>query len=183
VFNNGRDLNQRGLSTTRVTSTWGVVIYCLLAFMPQKLLEFILTSFPKGKGPLSLQQIRKYLVEQGILKADEINISKVISKNRLNIISYHSVKGLENKCIILLGTDKLPFSKSKTKSKTAKERRRDRKLFYVALTRAQEKLILIGEREEGFFKEFAEFLQLKQIQKKGLTERLSLLLDKSSTIW
>ena len=115
---------------------------------------FVLTPYSKS-GKLSLEKLREVIVKSGVLSNDEINTQKEFDEEKLNIFSYHRAKGLENKCVILLGADKLPYDVS-TK---AKDKRRDRRLFYVAMTRAQEKLFIMGEKEAGFLKEVKELLE------------------------
>lgn len=115
----------------------------------------ILTPFYNQDFLLSPKKIGKFIQKEKILSYKEINASKEIDKDKLNILTYHSAKGLENKCVIVVGLDKVPFSNSTT----AKKKRRDRRLVYVAITRAQERLILIGGRKEKYFKELMEVVK------------------------
>jgi len=112
----------------------------------------ILTPFSNQEFLLSPKKLGKFIQKKGLLTTKEINTSKDVDREKLNILTYHSAKGLENKCVIVVGLDKVPFSTSTTPRK----KRRDRRLVYVAITRAQEKLILIGRRKEKYFKELIE---------------------------
>ena len=61
--------------------------------------------------------------------------------DQLNLMSIHSAKGLEFRVVFLVGTEQglLPHEKTLLENKTDEEERR---LFYVAVTRAREKLFL-----------------------------------------
>ncbi|NIA09540.1 MAG: AAA family ATPase [Nitrospiraceae bacterium] len=115
----------------------------------------ILTPFYDQNFSLCPKRIGKFIQEKKILRSNEINTSKKLDKEKLSILTYHSAKGLENKCVIVTGLDKVPF----LHSTTAEEKRRDRRLVYVAITRAQERLYLIGRQKEGYFKELTEIIE------------------------
>ncbi|SNZ07681.1 Superfamily I DNA and RNA helicases [Persephonella hydrogeniphila] len=79
---------------------------------------------------------------------------KYIPKDKLVIMPYKSAKGLERPVVIVTGVHMLPYKQSKT----AKDKKRDRKTLYVALTRAQRKLIITAQKEEGFAVDLKEIL-------------------------
>ena len=64
---------------------------------------------------------------------------KEVHKDKLNILTYHSSKGLENKVVIVSSINYYPH----LNSKYVEEIRTERRLLYVAMTRPLEKLILV----------------------------------------
>ena len=65
---------------------------------------------------------------------------------------------MEDKTAILVGFDKL-FDLAKDKRLSTL--RRLRRLGYVAITRAQEEIYILGAEDRGAFKEVKEILNLK----------------------
>lgn len=68
---------------------------------------------------------------------EKVKINAVASKDlvedKINLVTYHSAKGIETKVCILMDVDKV----------------KNRKLLYVGMTRASEKLIIHSPDEEG----------------------------------
>lgn len=81
-------------------------------------------------------------------------INKYIPNDKLVIMPYKSAKGLERPIVIVTGVHLLPYNSSEK----VNEKRRDRKTLYVALTRAQRKLIITAQKEEGFAKDLREII-------------------------
>ncbi len=79
---------------------------------------------------------------------------KYIPEDKLVVMPYKSAKGLERPVVIVTGAHLLPYDSSKK----AKAKRRDRKTLYVALTRAQRKLIVTANKEERFAADLKEIL-------------------------
>ncbi|WP_457641800.1 3'-5' exonuclease [Persephonella sp.] len=64
---------------------------------------------------------------------------KEVFQNKLNVLSYHSSKGLEKPVVIVSSINYYPH----TSSKLVEDIRVERRLLYVAMTRPLEKLILV----------------------------------------
>jgi superfamily I DNA/RNA helicase len=82
---------------------------------------------------------------------------KFIPKDKLVIMPYKSAKGLERPVVIVTGVQALPYSSSKKVS----DKRRDRRTLYVALTRAQRKLIITSylKQESEFSRDLKEVVE------------------------
>jgi len=82
---------------------------------------------------------------------------KFVPEDKLVIMPYKSAKGLERPVVIVTGVHALPYSSSK---KVA-DKRRDRRTLYVALTRAQRKLIITSysKKESEFVKDIGSGLR------------------------
>ncbi|WP_283400170.1 UvrD-helicase domain-containing protein [Desulfurobacterium pacificum] len=87
---------------------------------------------------------------------------KFVPDDKIVIMPYKSAKGLERPVVIVTGIGNLPYDSSREVA----EKRRDRRTLYVALTRAQKKLIITSSREKdnGFTGDM-----------KSVIERLSLV--------
>ena len=76
------------------------------------------------------------------------------AKDELKLLTMHSVKGLEFKVVILIELNKniIPYVQNGLTDEEAKEdEKMDRKLLYVGMTRAQEKLFLCSYGEASKF--------------------------------
>ena len=72
--------------------------------------------------------------------------NKQLDNNKVNIITYHSAKGIENKIAVLLDVDLID----------------DRKILYVGITRASQKVILhANDFKQGFASDIYEFVKNK----------------------
>lgn len=82
---------------------------------------------------------------------------KFVPDDKLVIMPYRSSKGLERQVVVVTGVGNLPYKSSKG----VKEKRRDRRILYVALTRAQKKLIITSYKgkDNGFAKEIKELTE------------------------
>ena len=60
----------------------------------------------------------------------------------IKVQTIHSSKGLQYKAVLVLWTDQLPASLELTED--------DRRLLYVAITRAENDLVLLGNNGKGF---------------------------------
>lgn len=81
----------------------------------------------------------EYLQRISLNSRDEDNADG--NKDEINMLSIHSAKGLEFKIVFLVGVEEglIPHHKTVAETGTVEEERR---LFYVAITRAKEKLIM-----------------------------------------
>src|SRR3989344_2882985 len=72
-----------------------------------------------------------------------INEEKKIEKRAVKLMTVHASKGLEFKYVFITGLEDGLFPHQRqNESKTNEDREEERRLFYVALTRAKEKLFL-----------------------------------------
>jgi len=113
------------------------------------------------------------LIRDGLLKAGidaalfNANDDIFFDEDKVKLLTMHSVKGLEFKVVILAGlnSDLLPFPQKSLSSEEVKEEEsRDRKLLYVGMTRATEKLIMCSSGEASKF--------IKDIDKKFLVMQI-----------
>ncbi|WP_457755194.1 3'-5' exonuclease [Thermovibrio ammonificans] len=86
------------------------------------------------------------------LSSDSEKSEKYVPPDRLVVMPYHSSKGLERRIVFVVGSHNLPYESSEKVS----EKRRDRRLLYVALTRAQERLFVTIYKQEKFLRELIE---------------------------
>ena len=100
------------------------------------LYEFVSLRMEEGQEEIRL---RDFLAEISLLTDQDTNNEE--DANRVNLMTIHSAKGLEFKNVLIVGLeeDLFPSELSKHEFKGLEEERR---LFYVALTRAQENVVL-----------------------------------------
>ena len=100
------------------------------------LYEFVSLRMEEGQEEVRL---RDFLAEISLLTDQDLNNEE--DANRVSLMTIHSAKGLEFKNVFVVGLeeDLFPSELSKHEFKGMEEERR---LFYVALTRAQENVIL-----------------------------------------
>ena len=87
------------------------------------------------------------LLEDAALASDQdgimINEEKKEDKNTVKLMTVHASKGLEFKYVFITGLEDGLFPHQKNEEiKNVEDREEERRLFYVALTRAKEKLFL-----------------------------------------
>jgi len=85
---------------------------------------------------------------------------KDLATDKVNITTYFSSKGLEAKATIIVGFDKL-FN---WKDQRAETLRRLRRVGFVALTRGQKEVYVIGTEEKGALKELVEILNTQKVE-------------------
>jgi DNA helicase-2/ATP-dependent DNA helicase PcrA len=111
--------------------------------------------------------------------------------DEISLLSIHSAKGLEYKVVFVIGVEDglIPHDKTMEETGTDQEERR---LFYVAVTRARERLFLSYPRERTKFKETSQrnpspfmgeipedVIETLDIEKDlGKKDTLAMLLDK-----
>lgn len=90
------------------------------------------------------------LVEQENLSPNQILIKIKEKKNAVTLMTMHAAKGLEFKIVFMVGMEEglFPHSRSLMEKEELEEERR---LAYVGITRAKEKLYLIYSRRRLFF--------------------------------
>lgn len=105
---------------------------------------------PDSKQPLPMvidALKKKYKNSLNFFIADEkTEFDDQLAKNKISCLTFHKSKGLERKCIIVFGFD------STYDKYFNKENIREPNPLYVALTRAQEKLVLICSRDAHCYK-------------------------------
>jgi DNA helicase-2/ATP-dependent DNA helicase PcrA len=87
------------------------------------------------------------LLEDASLASDQdsliINDEKKKEKNTVKLMTVHASKGLEFKYVFITGLEDGLFPHQRqNEGQTGEDREEERRLFYVALTRAKEKLFL-----------------------------------------
>jgi DNA helicase-2/ATP-dependent DNA helicase PcrA len=87
------------------------------------------------------------LLEDAALSSDQDTLiqnieEKSSSKKGVKLMTVHASKGLEFKYVFVTGLEQDLFPHSKNGSRTKEENEEERRLFYVAITRAREKLFL-----------------------------------------
>ncbi len=119
-------------------------------------------------------KLRKYLNSDN---AYGIPISAEPAKsNCVHILSVHKSKGLESRVVILLNVDKGLYGfpcelenpkifETAIKENDGLREQEERRLFYVALTRAKEQIIIYTQKqsESSFIAEIEEFIQKKEL--------------------
>jgi len=83
--------------------------------------------------------------------------------DKILLTTYHSVKGLENRVVIVTGVSTLP----RRFSTTAKLQRVDRRTLYVAITRAKERLYITAKDLNGFARDLVELKDYIEIKQNG----------------
>ena len=105
-------------------------------------------------------KIKKYLHENGIpfQEAKEVPLEEIDDLNfeveKVNLLSFHASKGLEFKVVFVVGVEDkiIPFSIANFKSDFEEERR----LLYVAITRAKNKIYLLSSNKRFIYGETIE---------------------------
>lgn len=87
------------------------------------------------------------LLEDASLSSDQDTLmqgegNKSSNKNGVKLMTVHASKGLEFKYVFITGLEQDLFPHSKNGSRSKEDNEEERRLFYVALTRAREKLFL-----------------------------------------
>ncbi|EPQ6304408.1 3'-5' exonuclease, partial [Acinetobacter baumannii] len=84
------------------------------------------------------------------------NDKKALNLRELNIkiLNFESSKGLEFDHVFLIGLENMP----RITAKLVRDEDTERKLTYVAMTRAKENLYMISHKDTGYFSEIAEII-------------------------
>ncbi len=80
------------------------------------------------------------LLEDAALSSDQDSLKK--EKGGIKLMTVHASKGLEFRYVFVVGLEQDLFPHQKRDAATAEDNEEERRLFYVALTRAKEKLYL-----------------------------------------
>ena len=89
-----------------------------------------------------LENARQYLARQNIYCKILNQGSKDVKDDRVNLITMHSVKGLEYKVVMMIGLNDNIIPLPATGPISAEHESLERRLLYVGMTRAREELIL-----------------------------------------
>lgn len=118
----------------------------------------------KEKTPMNrvLNDLSAAGVNMCVLKDNDGPIDREVLKNKLVASTIHKQKGSERQCVILYGFD-CSYHKYYGQDKSLEEYLN---LIYVAFTRAKEKLIIIGDRNHGYPKNWQPN-EVNQLIKKG----------------
>ena len=90
-------------------------------------------QFPLGEG-------LEKMLDDAALASDQDGIEE--GKESVRLMTVHAAKGLEFKDVFVTGLEQDLFPHSRNENQSAESREEERRLFYVALTRAEEKLFL-----------------------------------------
>jgi DNA helicase-2/ATP-dependent DNA helicase PcrA len=82
------------------------------------------------------------LIEDAALASDQDSLDHKDKKDGVRLMTVHASKGLEFKYVFVTGLEQDLFPHKKDGNASEEEREEERRLFYVALTRAKEKLYL-----------------------------------------
>jgi hypothetical protein len=119
---------------------------------------FILTAF-KNHVEKFFNAISKRLPKDKIysFSSESDKENKFVPNDKLVIMPYKSSKGLERQVVVVTGVGNLPYESSRY----VKDKRRDRRTLYVAMTRAQKRLIITSYKgkDNGFAKEIKELIK------------------------
>ena len=120
------------------------------------------------------------LLEDASLASDQdgimLNEEKKEVKNGIKLMTVHASKGLEFRYVFITGLEDGLFPHARMgESKNAEDNEEERRLFYVALTRAKEKLFLsfanfrtiFGSRQINALSEFINDIPVDIIEKEG----------------
>lgn len=117
----------------------------------------ILRAYEKGKSSqdqIYLEQaFAQYCPEAQLKKVFESQDKKKLdlSEQSIKLLNIESAKGLEFKYVFFLGCEHMP--------RTSRELDTERKLAYVALTRAKAFLYVLARQQQGFFQELQQIMQ------------------------
>lgn len=89
-------------------------------------------NFEKGYG-------LEKLLDDAALASDQDSIDE---SNRVKLMTVHAAKGLEFEYVFITGLEQDLFPHARNGMETTEDKEEERRLFYVALTRAQKKLYL-----------------------------------------
>ena len=119
------------------------------------------------------------LLEDAALASDQdsilINQGKKENKNAVKLMTVHASKGLEFKNVFVVGLEDGLFPYKKDGAESGEDKEEERRLFYVALTRAKEKLFLsfanfrtiFGSRQINSPSEFLADIPADILEKEG----------------
>jgi DNA helicase-2/ATP-dependent DNA helicase PcrA len=94
---------------------------------------------PQGDLPAQAGGMEK-LLEDASLSSDQDTLMH--KKNGVRLMTVHASKGLEFKYVFITGLEQDLFPHARMDSKSKEDSEEERRLFYVALTRAEHKLYL-----------------------------------------
>ena len=126
------------------------------------LLKELLKRYQPGEilvlTPTNWEKFNDFLSKNfpNLINADK----KDLATDKVNVTTYFSSKGLEAKATVVVGFDKL-FS---WKDQRAETLRRLRRVGFVALTRGQKEVHVIGTEEKGALKELVEILNSQKVE-------------------
>ncbi len=136
------------------------------------------TSMSNGAGV-------ERLLEDASLASDQdsimLNEEKKVKTNAIKLMTVHAAKGLEFKYVFITGLEDGLFPhEKKNNNKSGEDSEEERRLFYVALTRAKEKLFLsfanfrtiFGSTQINAPSEFINDIPKDLLEKEGENDRI-----------
>ncbi len=170
-----------GLGFIRDLPVFGAVNYVLKGFAYEK--ELLKISSGKEEAAMGLEEELFSSLEGHVYASDFLDHVEAVNetfseqeernaKNRADpsgqivLQTVHASKGLEYDVVFVIGLQEgmFPHKKAKTRAEIEEERR----LFYVAMTRARERLYICGRKKDNFGKRESRFLYELLIKPTGM---------------
>ena len=137
-------------------------------------------NLENGRGVEKLLEDASLASDQDSLMINENKTSKKKEINGVKLMTVHASKGLEFKYVFVTGLEDGLFPHQKHNEETGTDREEERRLFYVAITRAKEKLFLsfanfrtiFGSRQINTPSEFISDIPADLLEKEGEKDRI-----------
>ena len=137
-------------------------------------------NLENGRGIEKLLEDASLASDQDSLMINENKTSKKKEINGVKLMTVHASKGLEFKYVSVIGLEDGLFPHQRHNNEVETDREEERRLFYVAITRAKEKLFLsfanfrtiFGARQINTPSEFISDIPADLLEKEGEKERI-----------
>src|SRR3989344_4219562 len=137
--------------------------------------------FDNDAPPLGLEK----LLEEAALQSDQDQLED--SLNAVSLMTVHASKGLEFNVVFITGLEQGLFPAIRMNESEGRDPEEERRLFYVALTRARERLYLVharermkyGSREYAMGSEFLDDIDARLVER---VQRKRSLIDDEDVI-
>lgn len=141
-----------------------------------------LVSLAKKFDTLAIGEGMEKMLEEMALLGDQDTLEE--KKNGIRLMTIHASKGLEFKVVFITGLEHGIFPHARDEGKSKEDREEERRLFYVALTRAKERVFLsyatirtiFGERRaqtpSEFIYDIPEYLLYRDDRQRGKTQKI-----------
>ena len=132
--------------------------------------------FDNDAPPLGIEK----LLEEAALQSDQDQLEDTL--NAVSLMTVHASKGLEFDVVFITGLEQGLFPAIRMNESEGRDPEEERRLFYVALTRARERLYLVhaqarmkyGSREYALASEFLDDIDARLVER---VERKRSLID------
>ena len=138
-------------------------------------------KFDNDPPPLGIEK----LLEEAALQSDQDQLED--AQNAVSLMTVHASKGLEFDVVFITGLEQGLFPSMRMGNESERDPEEERRLFYVALTRARERLYLVharermkyGSREYAIGSEFLDDIDARLVER---IERKRSLIDDEDII-